>query len=70
MNNANLWSFAPQGISKYGHLADGLLDLVLIEQTTRKDFLRYLKRNGNSKNQVKNNDKNIYFFFSFSLSHL
>lgn len=53
LTNANLWSFAPQGISKYGHLADGLLDLILIEQTTRKDFLRYLKRNGNSKDQVK-----------------
>ena len=48
----NLWSFAPQGLSKTGHLADGLLDLVLIEPTTRKEFLRYIKRNGNSKNQV------------------
>jgi hypothetical protein len=47
-----LWSFAPQGLSKFGHLADGLLDLILIEQTTRKDFLRCVKRNGNSKNQV------------------
>jgi len=52
LTNANLWSFAPQGLSKYGHLANGLLDLILIESTTRKDFLRYLKRNGNSKDQV------------------
>ena len=52
LTNASLWSFAPQGLSKFGHLADGLLDLVLIEPTTRKEFIRYLKRNGNSKNQV------------------
>jgi hypothetical protein len=52
LTNANLWSMAPQGLSKFGHLADGLLDLVLIEKTTRKEFLRYVKRNGNSKDQV------------------
>ncbi|CAF4592386.1 unnamed protein product [Rotaria sp. Silwood1] len=51
LTNANLWSFAPQGLSKFGHLADGLLDLILIEHTIRKDFLRYIKRNGNSKDQ-------------------
>ncbi|UJR13625.1 hypothetical protein I4U23_000638 [Adineta vaga] len=49
--NANLWSFAPQGLSKFGHLADGLLDLVVVEAVNRKEFLRYIKRNGNSKNQ-------------------
>jgi len=53
LTNASLWSFAPQGLSKYGHLADGLLDLVLIESTTRKEFIRYLKRNGNSKDQYE-----------------
>ncbi|CAF1115815.1 unnamed protein product [Rotaria sordida] len=53
LTNANLWSFAPQGLSKFGHLADGLLDLILIEHTTRKDFLRYIKRNGNSKDQFE-----------------
>ncbi|CAF3286010.1 unnamed protein product [Rotaria socialis] len=53
LTNANLWSFAPQGLSKFGHIADGLLDLVLIESTTRKEFLRYIKRNGNSKNQYE-----------------
>ncbi len=52
LTNANLWSFAPQGLAKYGHLADGLLDLILIEPIVRKEFLRYIKRNGNSKNQV------------------
>ena len=54
--NAGLWSFAPQGVSKFGHLADGLLDLILIEPTGRKEFLRYVKRNGNSKNQVSKSD--------------
>ncbi len=53
LTNANLWSFAPQGLSKFGHLADGSLDLILIEPTTRKDFIRCVKRNGNSKNQVE-----------------
>ncbi|CAF2328547.1 unnamed protein product [Rotaria sp. Silwood2] len=53
LTNANLWSFAPQGLSKFGHLADGLLDLILIEHTVRKEFLRYIKRNGNSKDQFE-----------------
>jgi len=67
LTNANLWSFAPEGLSKFGHLGDGLLDLILIEQTTRKDFLRYLKRNGNSKNQVgKTKENHILKFFVFS----
>ncbi|CAF0791783.1 unnamed protein product [Adineta steineri] len=57
LTNANLWVLAPQGLSKFGHLADGLLDLILIEQTTRKEFLRFIKRNGNSKNQYE-------FFFT------
>ena len=63
LTNANLWSFAPQGLSKFGHLADGLLDLILVEPTTRKSFLRYIKRNGNSKNQV---DKTTFLCFSLS----
>lgn len=52
LTNASLWSFAPQGLSKFGHLANGSLDLILIEPVGRKEFLRYIKRNGNSKNQV------------------
>ena len=51
LTNANLWTYAPQGLAKFGHLADGLLDLILIQPVTRKEFLRYIKRNGNSKNQ-------------------
>ncbi|CAF1373243.1 unnamed protein product, partial [Didymodactylos carnosus] len=53
LTNASLWDFAPQGLSKFGHLSDGLLDLVLIRDTTRKEFLRYIRRNGNSKNQFE-----------------
>ncbi len=60
LTNANLWSFAPQGLAKFGHLADGLLDLILIEPVIRKEFLRYVKRNGNSKNQVKNTFKILF----------
>ncbi|CAF0726418.1 unnamed protein product [Adineta ricciae] len=51
LTNAGLWSLAPQGLSKFGHLADGLLDLLLIEETPRREFVRSIKRNGNSKNQ-------------------
>ncbi|CAH1789548.1 unnamed protein product [Owenia fusiformis] len=46
-----LSEMAPQGLSKYTHLADGCMDLVLVRNTERKDFIRYLKRHGNSKNQ-------------------
>ncbi|CAF3109817.1 unnamed protein product [Rotaria sp. Silwood2] len=53
LTNANLWSFAPQGLSKFGHLANGLLDLILIEPVVRKEFLRYVRRNGNSKDQFE-----------------
>ena len=51
--NASRWAFAPEGLAKFGHIADGLLDLVLIEPVIRKEFLRYVKRNGNSKNQYE-----------------
>ena len=68
--NAGLWSFAPQGVSKFGHLADGLLDLILIEPTGRKEFLRYVKRNGNSKNQVnESNGATDSDTFSFLFLH-
>lgn len=66
LTNASIWSFAPQGLSKFGHLADGFLDLVLIEPTSRKEFLRYIKRNGNSKYQV---NKIISLTFIFSIAN-
>ena len=43
---------APEGLSKFTHLADGAMELVLVKDCTRKDFIRYLKRHGNHKNQV------------------
>ncbi len=47
-----LSELAPLGMSKYSHLSDGTLDLVLVRQCEKKDFERYLKRHGNTKNQV------------------
>ena len=61
LTNATLWSFAPQGLSKLSHMADGLLDLILIAPTSKKDFVRYLKRNGNSKNQVRERRDKSFF---------
>lgn len=43
---------APQGLSKFTHLSDGNIDLVLVKKCDRKDFIRFLRRHGNSKNQV------------------
>ncbi|GFO42066.1 ceramide kinase-like protein [Plakobranchus ocellatus] len=42
---------SPQGLCKYTHLSDGTLDLVLVKETEKKEFVRHLKRHGNSKNQ-------------------
>ncbi|XP_062581294.1 ceramide kinase-like protein [Saccostrea cucullata] len=42
---------APEGLSKFSHLNDGCMELVLIKNINRKDFIRFLKRHGNSKNQ-------------------
>lgn len=43
---------APEGLSKFSHLNDGVLHLVLVKDAPRKDFIRYLRRHGNHKNQV------------------
>lgn len=43
---------APLGLSKNTHIADGCMDLVMVKQTERKEFMRFLKRHGNSKSQV------------------
>ncbi|XP_067952000.1 ceramide kinase-like protein isoform X2 [Watersipora subatra] len=43
---------APLGLSKYSHMADGCLDLILVHSVERKEFMRFLKRNGNAKNQL------------------
>lgn len=43
---------APRGQSKYTHLSDGCLDLVIIQTSNRDDFLKFLRRHGKAKNQV------------------
>ncbi|VDI78603.1 ceramide kinase-like protein [Mytilus galloprovincialis] len=42
---------APEGLSKFTHLSDGAMELVLVKDCSRRDFIRYLKRHGNHKNQ-------------------
>ncbi|KAK3109145.1 hypothetical protein FSP39_023933 [Pinctada imbricata] len=44
-------SSAPWGLSKYSHSNDGVMELVLVKNIIRKDFIRFLKRHGNMKNQ-------------------
>lgn len=53
LSNATLWDVASGGgLSKYGHLGDGFIDLILVDQVSRKDFYRFLKRHTNLKDQV------------------
>ena len=53
-SNATLWDVASGGgLSKYGHLGDGFIDLILVDQVSRKDFYRFLKRHTNLKDQVR-----------------
>ncbi|KAK7108968.1 ceramide kinase-like protein [Littorina saxatilis] len=44
---------APQGLSKYTHLNDGNMDVVAVKSVQRKDFIRFLSRHGNSKDQFE-----------------
>jgi len=39
-------------MSRYGHLTDGCLDLILVEKVNTREFTRYLKRHIKSKDQV------------------
>ena len=53
LSNSSKWShIAPGGLSKYAHLADGFIDVILVEPTSRKEFYRFLKRHANNKDQV------------------
>ena len=45
-------SYCPRGMSKFTHLCDGCVDVIAVKDTSKKQFLRYLKRHGNAKNQV------------------
>ncbi|XP_052247823.1 ceramide kinase-like protein [Dreissena polymorpha] len=40
---------ATRGVSKYSHLNDGTMDLVLVKEAPRKEFLRVIKRMGTNK---------------------
>ncbi|XP_069111083.1 ceramide kinase-like protein [Argopecten irradians] len=42
---------APEGLDKFCHLCDNSMNIVLVKSCSRKDFVRFLKRHGNSKNQ-------------------
>ncbi|XP_060083481.1 ceramide kinase-like protein [Ylistrum balloti] len=42
---------APEGLDKFCHLCDGSMNLIMVKNTSRKDFVRFLKRHSNSKNQ-------------------
>ncbi|CAI9726761.1 kinase [Octopus vulgaris] len=46
-----LCSFAPEGLSKFTHLADGSMHLSLVHNTERSEFLHFLKRHTTSKDQ-------------------
>ncbi len=53
LSNAMLWDATSGGLSKYGHLGDGYMDLILVDAVSRKDFYRFLKRHTKKKNQVR-----------------
>ncbi|KAJ8314270.1 hypothetical protein KUTeg_008831 [Tegillarca granosa] len=47
---------APEGLSKFSHLSDGVMDLVMVKNVPKRDFVRFIKRHGNKKNQVLDDD--------------
>lgn len=49
---AGLSDVSPLGHSKFTHLQDGCIDLITVENVERKEFVRYLRRFSNTKNQV------------------
>ena len=52
--NSHYWDLASAGgLSKYAHLADGCMDLVLVDPVPRKEFFRFIRRHTNGKNQVE-----------------
>lgn len=48
----SLDDLAPLGFSKFTHMADGCMDLILVDNVKRKEFMKFLQRIGNKKNQV------------------
>lgn len=72
LTNSTQWNISNGGgLSKYAHLSDGCIDLILVDQVNRKDLYRFIKRHANCKNQVSiyqnNNSVLIIFFFKLSL---
>lgn len=67
LTNSTQWSVSSGGgLSKYAHLSDGCIDLVLVDQVTRKELYRFIKRHANCKNQVNFfSKKNFYFHVKF-----
>lgn len=53
VNSMNLDDTKAGGLSKYAHLADGSIDLVLVNAMTRKDLYRFIKRHSKLKNQFE-----------------
>ncbi|XP_033640055.1 ceramide kinase-like protein [Asterias rubens] len=47
----NLCSWCPRGLSPLTHLADGRLDLVLVRDTARGEFVQHLRRHATTKDQ-------------------
>lgn len=53
LSNAAQWDQSSGGgLSKYGHLADGCIDIILVEKVSRKHLYRFVKRHTNAKNQL------------------
>lgn len=55
---------APCGHSPFTHIQDGCVDLVVVENVERKEFVRYIRRFSNTKNQVS--PRILTSFLSFS----
>ena len=53
MSTSGHSDLAPLGMSMFTHLNDGCIDLILVKSTNRHEFVRYLRRHGNKKNQVR-----------------
>jgi hypothetical protein len=65
LTNAMLWDLTSGGLSKYGHLADGSMDLILCDHVPRKEFYRFVKRHTKKKNQVIMKSFSIYENYNF-----
>ena len=51
-NSMGLDDLNAGGLSKYAHLADGSIDLILVNSISRKDLYRFIKRHAKTKDQL------------------